>query len=153
VQRRIGDLGALGDGCCNLVYVDDVVAAVLASLRLSGEMQRTFNLAAPSPPTWNEYFLLFGKALGAVPVKRITKRWLRIETKVLAPPLKIAEIVGSRIGASWLARMPAIPASALATFAQESKLNAADATSILGLSWTPLEEGLKRTVRWLRAHD
>jgi nucleoside-diphosphate-sugar epimerase len=150
---RIGDLGAFGDGYCNLVYIDDVANAVLKTLRWSGKANQVFNLAAPSPPTWNEYFLRYGEALGAVPVKRITKRRLRIETKLLAPPLKVAEIMGRQLGASWLSSIPAIPPSALGTFAQELKLNAARATSALDLNWTRLEDGLKRTAQWLRPRE
>ncbi len=43
---RLGDLGAAGDGFCNLVHVRDVAAACLACLHAPGG---TFNLAARTP--------------------------------------------------------------------------------------------------------
>jgi nucleoside-diphosphate-sugar epimerase len=147
---RIGDLGALGDGYCNLVFIEDLAAAIVKALRLPEHANQLFNLAAPAPPTWNEYFLSYGKALGAVPIKRITRRRLRIETKLFAPPLKIVELAGRSIGAQWLAGMPAIPPSVLGVFAQEIALDASRATAALELHWTPLTEGLKRTARWFQ---
>src|SRR5207237_284416 len=85
---RIGDLGACGDGYCNLVHVSDVCAATLKALGTRDAAGRAYNLGSPQPPTWNEYFVEYGRALGAVPVRRISRRRLRIETKILAPPLK-----------------------------------------------------------------
>ncbi|MEJ2919929.1 NAD(P)-dependent oxidoreductase, partial [Bordetella avium] len=62
---RIGDLGAAGDGCSNLVYIDDVVAAVLAALRLPEvKPGQAFNLAMAQAPDWNAYFLAYARALG-----------------------------------------------------------------------------------------
>ena len=94
--RRLGDLGAAGDGYCNLVYIDDAVAAVLGCLRAANVEGRIFNLSVPQPPTWNEYFMRYAKALGTVPVARITKRQLAREAKLWAPPLKALEIAGKR---------------------------------------------------------
>ena len=51
-SRRLGDLGAAGDGWTNLVHVDDVCKAAVAALGLvqpRGEI-RTYNLAAPDSP-------------------------------------------------------------------------------------------------------
>ena len=92
LARRLGDLGAAGDGYCNLVHIDDLVHAVLLSLRRPAAVGQIFNLAAPDPPTWNEYLVKYAIALGAVPVKRISKRALALETKILAIPLKMLEI-------------------------------------------------------------
>jgi len=150
--RRLGDLGAGGDGYCNLVYVDDLVQAIIQSLRDPGVRGRTFNLSLPHPPTWNEYFMLYAQALGAVPVKRIGARRLKIEAKVLAPPLKIAELLAGRIAPRLAPRIPqAIPNSLVGLFRQEIKLNASAATHDLDLRWTPLNDGLARTAAWYRA--
>ena len=43
--RRLGDLGAAGRGCCDLVYVEDVAAAVLRALRQPDIDGQAFNLA------------------------------------------------------------------------------------------------------------
>jgi nucleoside-diphosphate-sugar epimerase len=151
LQRRIGDLGARGDGYCNLLYVDDLVAAVQRALTLRETDGQVFNLAIPTPPTWNEYFLQFAMALNAVPVRRVTARRLAIETKLLAPPLKIAELVANRLKLPASFFPPAIPPSFLSACRQEIRLDVSRAENILGLQWTRLDEGLRATVDHLRA--
>ncbi|HEY1410618.1 MAG TPA: NAD(P)-dependent oxidoreductase [Rhodopila sp.] len=84
---RIGDLGIAGDGCCNLAFIDDVVAAIVAALDTSSG---TFNISSSSDLTWNEFLMAFGRALGATPIRRISPRTLQIETKFLAPVRRIA---------------------------------------------------------------
>jgi nucleoside-diphosphate-sugar epimerase len=134
-----------------LLYIDDLAAAVLASLRLPDLGGQAFNLAMPSPPTWNEYFIRFGVTLGAVPIRRISARRLKLEGKFLAPPLKVAELVARRfkIPTGFLA--PAVTPSLLRVCRQEITLAVAKAESALSLSWTPLDEGLKRAAGEFRA--
>jgi 2-alkyl-3-oxoalkanoate reductase len=151
VARRLGDLGAAGDGYCNLVYIDDVVEAILRSVRMPGLERRVFNLASPAPPTWNDYFIAYAKALGAVPVARIGQRRLQIEAKLLAPPLKIAELIAARMAPSIARALPEpIPPSLVRSFAQEIRLSTTAAEQSLQLSWTPLVEGLERAAQWYR---
>ena len=144
IARRIGDLGARGDGYCNLVYIDDVVRAVLAAMTTPSIEGEAFNLGVSAPPTWNEYFISFGIALGAVPVRRVTKRRLTIETKALAIPLKVSEIGFKALGAqpSWLP--PAIPPSLLQVCRQEIRLDVTKAEKLLAMSWTPIDVGLNK---------
>jgi nucleoside-diphosphate-sugar epimerase len=152
--RRLGDLGAAGDGYCNLVYIDDTVEAILRALQLPNVEGMIFNLALPDPPTWNNYFADYAKALGAVPVARIAKRTLQIESKIFAPSQKLAEIFLRKF-APRLARLvpPAIPPSLIRLFQQEIKLKVGRAEAELGLRWTPLEEGLRQTAAWYnRSH-
>jgi nucleoside-diphosphate-sugar epimerase len=150
LQHRLGDLGAAGDGFCNLLFIDDLIAAILQLLSRSDLQGRVFNLAMAEPPTWNQYFIAFAKALGAVPVRRITGRRLKIESKVLAPPLKIAQMMLSRAGASgeWLP--PPVTPSILNSCRQELCLDSGLAQAVLGLKWTPLEVGLARAAAWSR---
>lgn len=143
--HRLGDLGSAGDGCSNLLYVGDAVAAILQSLRMPLEGSRIINLAGPAFPTWNEYFSRFALALGAVPVARISARRLKIEGKILAPPLKIAEIIAGKLAPGIVPKLPApIPPSLVRLFAQDIRLNTEIATRDLDIDWTPLEEGLQR---------
>jgi 2-alkyl-3-oxoalkanoate reductase len=148
-SHRLGDLGRAGDGYCNLVHVDDVVAAILAALRRPDLAGKTFNLSLPEPPTWNDYFVRYAKALGAVPVARITRRRLKIESKILAPPLKIAEIVLGKFGPRFKRLLPqAIPPSLVRTFGQEIRMRVDRAEQDLGLRWRPLDEGLRQAAAW-----
>ena len=147
LAHRVGDLGAAGDGYCNLVHVDDLVAAVLSSLQQPDAVGGVFNLAMANPVTWNEYFVLYARALGAVPVKRISKRRLAFEAKVLAAPLKAIEIATRAVGLRRFSPPP-IPPSLLRLIAQEIRLITTRAQRILGWNCKPLDEGLRETGAW-----
>lgn len=146
-SRRIGDLGAGGDGIANLVHVEDVAAAVLAALQTGAAEGQAFNLAMSGAPTWNDYFLSFAKALGAVPIRRLSERRIGFETRYLAPPLKLAEIAARRIGRS---PPPPISPSLSRLWRQEIRLESGKAETLLGLRWTALSEGLAETAAWVR---
>ncbi len=146
-QGRLGDLGAGGDGRCNLLFIDDLIAAIRRCLEQPELQGSVFNLGVPDPPTWNEYFVAFAKALGAVPVRRIGRRRLALETKVLAPPLKVAQLVLSRVGLGDALAAPLTP-SLLRTCRQEIVLQVRRAEESLGMRWTPLQEGLQRAAEW-----
>ena len=141
VARRIGDLGAGGDGYCNLIHVDDVASAVLLALQKPQAVGQAFNLSMDDPPTWNEYFVRFGRALKAVPVERISRRRLMLETKLAAPPLKIAEIALKRLKLRLRLPQP-IPPSLLGLWRQEIRLSMTKTESQLGLVCRPLDSGL-----------
>ena len=146
---RIGDLGGAGDGYCNLVPVDDLAAGVLLALQQPAAIGQTFNLAMEHPPTWNEYFIAFAKALGAVPVQRITRRQLVLETKALAIPLKAAEIALRPLGLG--AKLPPpIPPSLLSLMRQEIQLDSTRALQMLGWSSRPLNQAIAETAAWYR---
>jgi nucleoside-diphosphate-sugar epimerase len=151
LQRRVGDLGAAGDGYCNLVYVDDVVSAIAQCLRLPGVAGLAFNLAMAQPPSWNDYFIAFARQLGAVPVARIGRRRLKLETRLLAPPLKIAEILLSKARLASISLPEAIPPSLLRLWQQDMRLDVARAEQLLQLRWTPLADGLAQAARWYQA--
>ncbi|VFR16768.1 Nucleoside-diphosphate-sugar epimerases [plant metagenome] len=141
--RRIGDLGERGDGCSNLVHVDDVVQAVLAALRLPGKVNAVYNLAMRDAPDWNDYFLAMARELGAVPVTRIGNRRLKIETHLAAPALKILEILARRAKLR-MALPPPIPPSLARLWGQDIRLDSRAAERDLGLlPWRSLQEGVR----------
>jgi nucleoside-diphosphate-sugar epimerase len=153
VAHRIGDLGAAGDGFANLLYIDDLVAAILIALRTRGIDGQAFNLSMPSPPTWNEYFLRYARALDAVPVSRISRRRLKLESRVLAPPLKVAEILLHNAGLGHV-RLPApMPPSLLRLWQQEIVLDGSKTQNLLRLYMTPLDQGLRATANWFLGPD
>jgi nucleoside-diphosphate-sugar epimerase len=142
-HRRIGDLGSGGDGYCNLIFIDDLMKAVLAAMRSPAAAGQAFNVAMARPPTWNEYLIAYAVALGATPVRRMTRRRWTLETKFLAPPLRVAELTVGR--SPFIARQlpPPIPPSFRRLCAQEIRLDVTAAEEILGLNWTPLIAGLR----------
>jgi nucleoside-diphosphate-sugar epimerase len=144
LAHRLGDLGALGDGVCNLLFIDDLVSAVLESLQRSGIDGCRFNLGMHAPPTWNEYLVRFGRALGAVPVARLGARRMRVETRLLAAPLKILEMLDCRWRRGPSRTPPAVTPSLLHACGQDLTLDTRRAEEQLGLSWMPLAEGLAR---------
>lgn len=152
-ERRLGDLGESGLGYCNLVHVDDVVDAILRALRLPGIEGEAFNLALPPVATWNEYFRGYAAALGTDCVS-ITPSRLLLERFVLAPPLKLAEILARqlRLRLRLELRPPApIRPWLLRICRQELRLDAGKAERVLGIDWTPLEQGLRETAAWYAA--
>lgn len=149
---RLGDLGAAGDGRCNLVYVDDVCAAVLSALSMPGGGLHTFILSGPSPGTWNDYFLAFARALGAVPIRRLPGWRLRAEGKVLAPALKLAQIARSALRAGSVHVPDPLTPSLLRAFELDAAYDGSSAARSLGLGWTPLERGLTDAAAWVARH-
>lgn len=140
---RLGDLGTQGDGTCNLVFIDDLVAIVLRVLRMGGLGGQIFNVAQSCKPTWNEYFTQFAIALDAVPVRRISSRRLQVESKILAVPLKMAELGASWSGIGRNRIPPPITPSLLQTCRQEVWLSGLKGEQTFSVTWTPLGEGLQ----------
>lgn len=145
--RRLGDLGANGDGYCNLVHTQDVAGSVTRCLQSDDARGSSFNLSMPDPPTWNQYLTRFALQMRAVPVRRIGARRLRIESVLLAPPLKILEIGLERLHISTASLPPPIPPSFLRLCRQEIRLDTRRAEATLGLRWMPLEAGLAEAAR------
>lgn len=145
LSRRLGDLGAAGDGSCNLVHVADVAAAIVRALERPDADGQVFNLSTPNPPTWNEYLIRYAKALHAVPVRRIPGRNLRVETKLLAPALKIAEILGGKLKVNARHLPPPIPPSLLRLMSQDIRLDTRRVQAALGMQWRDLDAALQST--------
>lgn len=148
--HRLGDLGAAGDGYCNLVHVEDVSSAIVRALQRPEADGRCYNLASADPPTWNEYLVRYARALGAVPVRRISARRLKIETRLLAPPLKIAEIAArlGKLNPDFLP--PPIPPSLARLLRQEIRLDTRLVQQELDLRWQDLDFGLTQSARWVQ---
>jgi nucleoside-diphosphate-sugar epimerase len=145
--RRLGDLGAAGDGYCNLVHVDDVVAAIVASLERPEATGGKFNLVMSDPPSWNEYLLRYAGMLGAVPVRRIPHWNLDFETRLLALPLRALEL-GARLAKVKVALPAPIPLSLLTLTGQDIRLLSDHARRVLDWTSAPLELGLAQSAAW-----
>lgn len=61
---RWGRYAQYGDGICNLVYVDDLVAIALKSIHEENAEGQAFNVSGPDLLTWNEYFDRLNVAMG-----------------------------------------------------------------------------------------
>jgi nucleoside-diphosphate-sugar epimerase len=146
-QHRIGDLGAAGDGVCNLIAVDDVISATITALQRPQAAGQAINLADPDPGTWNEYFIRFALLIGATPVSRITPLWLKVETKLLAIPLKIAQVGATRARLAGFAAEP-VPGSLVALWQQDIRLDHRRADALLAFPRTPPAQALAAAAAW-----
>ena len=143
LARRLGGLGAAGDGICNLVHVDDVAAACVLALRSDTLRGQACNLAVPEAPTWNGYFAAYAAALGVVPTPVIPPWRLALELKLYGPLLKLAEL------ALREARVPPpIRPWLMAECRQRQQLVVRVALQRLGWQPRPLATGLAETARW-----
>lgn len=143
--HRLGDLGAAGDGWSNLVAVEDVCAAVLASLHIQATpgLPRVFNLAAPDSPRWNDYFVDLALGISATPVRRISARQLKIDAMLFGPPLKVLE--------KFTRALPdPLPPNLLGVFERQLHLRSELAERELGIVWTPYEDVLQRCAQTQR---
>jgi nucleoside-diphosphate-sugar epimerase len=146
---RLGDLGPAGDGICNLIHADDVGAAVVAALMRPAAAGHAFNLATPSPPSWNEFFAAIAKVMGVAPVPRITGRRLMMETKLAAWPLQAAKLAAGRLGFPAGILPEPIPQSLVTLFGQKIRLDHRKADKELGFHRTEEAIGLAGCAPWL----
>ncbi|WP_424813091.1 NAD-dependent epimerase/dehydratase family protein [Roseococcus sp. YIM B11640] len=137
-EGRIGDLGAAGRGCSNIVHIDDVCEAVVAVLLRPAAGGQAYNLAMAEAPDWSRYFAGYAEALRLTPVPRIAPWRMALETRLLAPALKIGGIaLGERV------LPPPIPPSLARLWRQDIRLDSSKARVELGLRWRPWRAALE----------
>ena len=83
-------------GTCNLVYVDDVVKAVVLSLRHDKAIGQTFIINGEERPTWNEYFHALNDALGLPPLRPASAMRSRMKAGAMMPVRKTAKFILKR---------------------------------------------------------
>lgn len=147
---RIGDIGAAGDGWSNLVEVGDVAAAVLASFTAKEEKSvSVFNLACDENKRWNEYFIALGLAINATPIRRISSRRLKIDSKLTSVVLKLMQLIAARMHINNWPKNEPLPPSLLRLWSQQVRLNSEAASAILLPSWTSFDESVKSSAEWI----
>ena len=93
-----GSLAQYGDGTCNLIYVDDVVAAALNSIHTEKAIGQAFNLSGPDVVTWNEYFDRFNRAMGLPALEVRSASRTRIRSALGATVRAATQVVLKRYG-------------------------------------------------------
>jgi nucleoside-diphosphate-sugar epimerase len=151
--RRLGDLGPKGDGRCNLVYIDDVAAAVWAAMtqiKINGNT--IFNLSNEAPPTWNEYLMQFGHAIGATPIRRLPDWQIMLDRKLLTPSLLVMQILANRLKlpVGWI---PAPISGLMRLFQRDVVYDSGKAARTLTYQATPYEEGLAKSAKWFTERE
>lgn len=151
--RRLGDLGSKGDGRCNLVYIDDVAAAVWAAMtQIEINGNTVFNLSNEAPPTWNEYLMQFGHAIGATPIRRLPDWQIRLEKKLLTPPLRVMHSLANRrkLPDDWIPTPLSWP---MKFFQHDVVYDSGKAARTLTYQTTSYEEGLAKSAKWFTERE
>jgi nucleoside-diphosphate-sugar epimerase len=82
---RWRQLGALGEGKCNLVHVHDVARYTIAAIRQKGVAGEIFNINGPEVVTWNGYLERFNHQLGMPAMVPRTSHRTRAEVEAMGP--------------------------------------------------------------------
>ncbi len=143
--RRIGDIGAAGDGWSNLIHIDDVVTAIVASFYINSQTNQAevFNLATPDSPRWNQYFTDLAVKTNAVPVRRVKATQLLVDAYFYSPPAKFIEILAKKLNASSHLQLNPLPPALLKFFKQQIKLDSTKAQQLLLKNWVSYQQGLE----------
>jgi nucleoside-diphosphate-sugar epimerase len=83
-------------GICNLIYVDDLVKAVILSLQDARAAGETFIINGAERPTWNEYFHALNDSLGLPPLRPASSIHSRARAGLMLPVRKTAKFVLKR---------------------------------------------------------
>jgi nucleoside-diphosphate-sugar epimerase len=127
-----------GDGLMLPVYIDDLVEAVLLGL-LDGEPGRAYTAWSGETVTFGEYFDRIAALAGAGPARRLPR------------PLLVAMAKASEAVAAARGEPPAFTSRAVTLVDRRGTASNRRIREELG--WEPrvdLDEGLRRTERWLR---
>ena len=87
-----------GEGICNLIYVKDLVNAVLLSIDNDRAIGQAFNINGSENITWNQYFRAFNNKLGLPELKVIKKNKTKFSSTLMEPIRQMQSIVMSNFG-------------------------------------------------------
>ncbi len=141
----IGDLGAAGEGICNLVHVRDVAEAAVAGL--TGQ-PGAYNVNGDEPITWNDYFARLARATG-LPLPHLSPATLRRRALAAFPIKVVARLLPPLRGALPAALLETPLTAEQALFALRATYPAALAAE--GLGWSPrigIDEGIAEGAAW-----
>lgn len=169
MEGKWGIYEKYGEGICNLIYVDDLVKAILLALNNEKAIGQAFNVVGPEVVTWNEYFQRFNDKLGLPPLKIVHPSHASLKTFVMMPVRVAGKIVKTHFmkpvkklastfeWADFLLRntektLKNTPcADELRLFQKRALFSAHKASKVLGFSpKSLLEENFKTTINWLR---
>lgn len=168
-----GTFEEFGEGRANLIYVDDLVQAILKSLFLESARGEDFNVNGPEVPTWNEYFERFNRALERKPLPKLSATRSKIRTKVIDACSYVADRVVNRfedklmeiyLRGGWPTKVMKRVKGILQSTPSGSELNDLfsrdviydDAKAKERIGYRPafdLETGIKLSVAWLRCNE
>jgi nucleoside-diphosphate-sugar epimerase len=168
-----GMFEGFGEGYANLVYVDDLVKAIVLSLQQPSSECRVYNVNGFEPPTWNQYFQQFNRALGLpelVAISPSKSKWKtaatdvvrsitsRIKTRFYDQLMEIYMRGGmaSQLMKRLKGRLDSTPSGGELTDLYARKAIYVDDKIRKELGYSPdvsLEQGLRMTIQWMLHHE
>jgi predicted dehydrogenase/nucleoside-diphosphate-sugar epimerase len=164
-----GEYEKIGEGTCNLIYVDDLVRAALTVLDHDAVIGEAFHVTGPDLITWNEYFHQFNSALGLPPLAKISAGRAGLKTTLMLPVRSAGKIVKNHFMGpvkklsekSVLAKrmlkavehkLTTTPVSdELKLFSKKAIFTTSKLKTVTGfLPTTKAEDGIYQTACWLR---
>lgn len=160
-----------GTGTCNLLYVDDLVAAVLAALSSEAGADEDFNVNGSAGVTWNRYLRSLASALGMEEVEPDGEIQARLSSALMMPVRKTAKELLKRFEGPIMSvyqrssvaqslmkalehRVRMVPTTdEYRMYRREVRYSTEKIEELL--KWTPsvdVDEGVALSARWLRHH-
>jgi nucleoside-diphosphate-sugar epimerase len=158
-------------GLCNLVYVDDLVRAILLSIDSPKAVGDAFNINGPDVPTWWEYFELLAAELGLPPLASPSRKRAVLSGLTMAPVRRTAKFVlrsfpgivralhqRSRVAKALMraleSRVRETPTmNEFQLYSRKAHFSAGKAREDLGFRpMVGAKEGVTLSVAWLRHH-
>jgi nucleoside-diphosphate-sugar epimerase len=132
-----------GRAPAGLVFVDDVVAAIVAAARSPGALGQAYNVCGPGEETWRAYVDALADGLG------LRRPWISL------PERLALRVAGALEGAHRLVRArtrPLMTVHSVLLLARDQRFPTERARSELGwVPAVPFTEGIERTLRWIRS--
>lgn len=85
INRKWSKFEGIANGQCNLLYVDDLVRAIILSIKKDEANGKVFNINGPDNLTWNEYFERFNKSLGLGELPALSSTQSKFKMGALQP--------------------------------------------------------------------
>lgn len=168
-----GQFEGHGEGFANLVYVDDLVHAILRGLEADSLSGEAFNINGPDVVTWNEYFALFNDVLDLPPLPTISSSKSKMRTWAVDNVNWVVDKIMARyedklmeiyLRGGWMSRlMKRVKGELKSTpsggelhdlFSRKARYMDAKARHDLGYApQVSIKEGLHYSVDWLRLHE
>jgi nucleoside-diphosphate-sugar epimerase len=158
-------------GMCNLLYVDDLVGAVVRGLDAPIPSGEAFNINGPERPTWSHYFHALNDAMGLPPLVAEPAMRARLTTMAVQPLRRSAKLILKHFQPQVMAAYQRYPwAKAVMKRAEgvirktptpaefpmySRRVSYATAKAERMLGWRPLiqmQDGVRLAAGWLRHH-
>lgn len=85
IAGQLGYFENLGEGKCNLLYVDDLYRAILLCLKNDKSISQVYNINGNEVITWNDYFEILNRKLGLPPLEKIKTSKAQFRTRMMEP--------------------------------------------------------------------